>query len=101
MNTHMKYLTYINKQQYLLERGKVFSIDKIPNKKENDTLKVDNIVMSYDDQGKVNFNDKTTLEILIKKIYKEDKIIVFKKRRRKDSQTKNGHRQYKMLISVK
>lgn len=96
----MKYLVKIANNQYLLEKGKRFSIDKISNLELNDSFDIKDILLSYDDAGKIVFDVKGVLKAKVEKIYREKKIIVFKKRRRKDSQRKQGHRQYKMLISI-
>lgn len=41
-----------------------------------------------------------TVEVEVLKNYKDDKVLIFKKRRRKNSRRKRGHRQQKTEIKV-
>ena len=41
-----------------------------------------------------------TVNVEICKNFKDNKVIIFKKRRRKNSRRKNGHRQMKSLIKI-
>jgi large subunit ribosomal protein L21 len=49
--------------------------------------------------GSPNINGATVLAE-VSKNFKDDKIIVFKKRRRQNSRRKNGHRQLKTLLKI-
>ncbi len=41
-----------------------------------------------------------TVEAEVTKVYKDDKVLIFKKRRRKNSRRKRGHRQQKTEIKI-
>ena len=72
--------------------------------KEGDKVDFDNVLL-IDNEGKVNVGApaidgaKVTAEIV--RHLKGDKVIVFKKKRRKGYVTKNGHRQYLTELLIK
>lgn len=67
-----------------------------------DKIKLD-VLFAEDQDGKAVFagaNSGATVEAEVSKNFKDDKIIVFKKRRRQNSRRKNGHRQLKTLLKI-
>lgn len=88
-------------QQFKVEKDQRIFVHRLE-QKEGDKVSFDNVLL-VDNDGKVKVGapavkgatvDATVLEHL-----KGDKVIVFKKKRRKGYRKKNGHRQY--LTSVK
>jgi len=88
-------------QQFKVEKDQRIFVHRL-DQKEGDKISFDNVLL-VDNDGKVKVGapavkgatvDATVLEHL-----KGDKVIVFKKKRRKGFRKKNGHRQY--LTSVK
>ena len=88
-------------QQFKVEKDQRIFVHRLE-QKEGDKISFDNVLL-VDNDGKVKVGapavkgatvDATVLEHL-----KGDKVIVFKKKRRKGYRKKNGHRQY--LTSVK
>jgi large subunit ribosomal protein L21 len=88
-------------QQFKVEKDQRIFVHRLE-QKEGEKVTFDNVLL-VDNDGKVNVGapavkgasvDATVLEHL-----KGDKVIVFKKKRRKGYKKKNGHRQY--LTSVK
>ena len=88
-------------QQFKVEKDQRIFVHRLA-QKEGEKVTFDNVLL-VDNDGKVNVGapavkgasvDATVLEHL-----KGDKVIVFKKKRRKGFKKKNGHRQY--LTSVK
>lgn len=98
----MKYLVMIDNNQYLLESNKKTSIQTVKNLQVGDSLSLkNNVIVAYTDEGKLFYKIDHDLDIKVDKIFKEKKVIIFKKLRRKDSQKKSGHKQQKMLVSIK
>ena len=88
-------------QQFKVEKDQQIFVHRL-DQKEGDKVSFDNVLL-VDNDGKVKVGapavkgasvDATVVEHL-----KGDKVIVFKKKRRKGFRKKNGHRQY--LTSVK
>ena len=88
-------------QQFKVEKDQRIFVHRL-DQKEGDKVSFDNVLL-VDNDGKVKVGapavkgasvDATVVEHL-----KGDKVIVFKKKRRKGFRKKNGHRQY--LTSVK
>ena len=88
-------------QQFKVEKDQRIFVHRLE-QKEGEKVTFDNVLL-VDNDGKVNVGapavkgasvNATVLEHL-----KGDKVIVFKKKRRKGYKKKNGHRQY--LTSVK
>ena len=62
------------------------------------------VLFAQNDNGQAVFGGPTikgaTVVAEVSKNFKDDKIIVFKKRRRQNSRRKNGHRQLKTLLKI-
>lgn len=90
-------------KQYKVEPGKSLDIDLKENLKKGDTLEFNEVLMvSKEDE---TFIGKPTVENakVISEVQghvKGKKIVVMKFRRRKDSRTKNGHRQKYTRVKV-
>src|SRR4051812_45175317 len=64
-----------------------------------DKVEFDQILMTGN-EGKINLSDKVKVQAEIIDHLKGDKVIVFKKKRRKGYQKSNGHRQYLTKIKI-
>ncbi len=91
--------------------GKQFRVQnndkiKVPllSAKEGDKINFDKVLMFENDKGNITFGmpviDKMSVDATVMEHGREKKIIVFKKKRRKGYQKKNGHRQGFSLIEI-
>ncbi len=88
-------------QQFKVEEGKQIFVHRLEGN-EGDTLEFDKVLLKADGE-KVNVGTPTLASKVSVKIVehlKGDKVIVFKKKRRKGYKVKNGHRQYLTKVSV-
>ena len=83
-------------QQFKVEKNKKLFVHRL-NEKEGSKVLLDNVLL-LDDGKKINIGtpviNSATVEAKVISHLKGDKIIVFKKKRRKGYKTKNGHRQF-------
>jgi large subunit ribosomal protein L21 len=90
-------------KQYKVEEGSVLNIDKT-DKKPGDVIELSNILLLVDGErveiGRP-YLDKGTVLAEIKRHVKGKKIIVFKKRRRKEYKKTLGHRQQYTEVKIK
>jgi len=92
----------IQGQQMRVSAGDEVFVNRLPNE-EGSSVNFDNVLLVADGQkaqiGEPNVKgssvDATVLHHL-----KGDKVLVFKKKRRKGYQVKNGHRQYLTKIKI-
>ena len=96
----------IKGQQFKAEEGKFLYVHHLGDEvKEGDTVDFDKVLL-IDADGDVTVGvpavegAKVTCEVLTP-LVKGDKVIVFKKKRRKGYRRKNGHRQYFTKIVIK
>ena len=90
-------------KQYKVKAGEILKIEKFPDSKPNDKIEFKEILAYGDDKGielgnPVVVGAKVEAELL--KNSKNRTVLIFKKRRRKNSRRKNGHRQQFSLIRV-
>ena len=89
-------------QQFKVEKDQQLFVHRL-DAKEGDKVTFDNVLL-IDNKGKVNVGAPviTGASVSVKVIehLKGDKVIVFKKKRRKGYKVKNGHRQYLTKIQV-
>lgn len=64
-----------------------------------DTLELSDVLMSSKD-GKISFTDKVSVKAEILEHLKGEKVLIFKKKRRKGYQKLNGHRQALTKIKI-
>lgn len=90
-------------KQYKVEEGSVVNIEKT-SKKPGDIIELSNILLLVNGEkveiGKP-YVDKGTVLAEVKRHFKAKKIIVFKKRRRKDYKKILGHRQQYTEVKIK
>ena len=90
-------------KQYKVVPGEGCILEKI-NGNEGDQVELDRLIMIADDDNVILEDSRLNRYKVIGKIikqYREDKVISFKKKRRKDYTNKRGHRQYKTLVLIK
>jgi len=93
----------ISGKQFKVEKNKFIYTDKVE-PKSGKKVEFDNVLL-ISDKGKIKLGkpnvkgSKVTGEVLSQ--FKDDKVIVFKKKRRKGYKVKNGHRQQMTKILIK
>ena len=89
-------------QQFKVEKDQKVYVNRLEGK-EGSKVAFDNILL-LDNAGKILLGDPSvkgaSVEAKILKHLKDDKVIVFKKKRRKGYTVKNGHRQYLTQITI-
>ena len=88
----------IKGKQFKVEKDQTIDVPKL-NEKIGSKIEFDNILLTSDN-GKVS--TKTSMKVVAKVVSHEleDKIIVFKMKRRKGYQKKNGHKQQFTTIKI-
>ena len=93
----------IGGKQFKVEKGSVIDIDRV-RKKPGESIELKKVLMHVDGE-KVNIgqpfikNAKVVVEV--QEEIKAKKVLVFKKKRRKDYKKKTGHRQKYTTVLVK
>ena len=89
-------------QQFKVEKDQQLFVHRLEGK-EGTKVSFDNVLL-IDNKGKVNVGAPVitgaSVSAKILEHLKDDKVIVFKKKRRKGYKVKNGHRQYLTKIQV-
>lgn len=92
----------IQGQQFKVEKDQTLFVHRI-NEEEGKTVKFDNIKL-VDNDGKISVGAPVvkgaSISAKVIEHLKGDKVIVFKKKRRKGYKVKNGHRQYLTKIQI-
>lgn len=94
----------IGGHQYRVSEGDVLFVDKQKDEEAGNKLTFDRVLLINDGDGGVSVGTPTvsgaTVEAELLDNVKADKVIVFKKKRRKGYQVKNGHRQPMSQIEI-
>ncbi len=90
-------------KQYKVSAGEIIKIEKLSD--SNPDTKVEfNEILAYGDDKNIELGEPTVngakVEAELLKNGKERTVLIFKKRRRKNSRRKNGHRQQFSLIRI-
>ena len=89
-------------QQLKVEKDQQLFVHRL-DAKEGDKVTFDNVLL-IDNKGKVNVGAPVitgaTVSVKVIEHLKGDKVIVFKKKRRKGYKVKNGHRQYLTKVQI-
>ena len=89
-------------RQFKVEKGRKLYVYRLQGD-EGSSLSFDKVLLT-DNDGQVKIGtpvvEGAVVNATILKHLKDDKVIVFKKRRRKGYQVKNGHRQYSTQIQI-
>ena len=90
-------------KQYKVKSGEILKIEKLPNSKLDTKIEFKEI-LAYGDDKVIEIGAPTVqgakVEANLIKNSKNRTILIFKKRRRKNSRRKNGHRQEFSLIKI-
>ena len=89
----------IKGKQFKVEKNQTLNVPKL-NEKVGSKVEFDNVLLT-NDKGKLS--TKSTLKVIAEIVShdKEDKVVVFKMKRRKGHQKKNGHKQQFTTIQIK
>jgi large subunit ribosomal protein L21 len=91
----------INKKQYLVEKGKVYLVERL--KEEKKEIIFENVLL-YVDNNKVKIGNPYLKDVKVKAEIlgeeKGEKIIVYKFKRRKKYRKKQGHRQIYTRLKI-
>ena len=90
-------------KQYKVKAGEILKVEKIDNTKPNSKIEFKEILAYGDDKTAELGSPKITgakVEADLVKNGKNRTVLIFKKRRRKNSRRKNGHRQQYSLIKI-
>ena len=91
-------------KQYKVKASEILKIEKLENSKPDSKIEFKEI-LAYGDDKKIEVGtpllDGAKVEAELIKNGKNRTILIFKKRRRKNSRRKNGHRQQYSLIKIK
>lgn len=90
-------------KQYRVSEGNTIDVEKV-DAKEGDKVVLDKILFVQKDNGEIVVGqpmvENAKVEAEVVENYREEKVIIFKKRRRKNSRRKNGHRQEKTELKI-
>lgn len=87
-------------QQFKVEKGKTLYVHRLA-ADEGSSVEFNKVLLFADDKGvKLSGLDKAAVKATVLNHVKGDKVIVFKKKRRKGYKVKNGHRQYMTRIQI-
>ena len=87
-------------QQFKAEQGKSLFVHRLE-AAEGSTIELDKVILVSDEGGaKLTGLDKIKVKATVVSHVKGDKVIVFKKKRRKGYKKKNGHRQALTQIMI-
>ncbi len=98
----MKAIVEISGKQLKVEKGQTFIVNRLE-KETGKKISFDNVLL-IEDKGKTTIGNpslkQATVSASIIDHLKGEKVIVFKKKRRKGYKVKNGHRQYLTKIKI-
>ena len=90
-------------KQYKVKSGEILKVEKLPNSKPDSKIEFKNI-LAYGDSKVIEIGapivQGAKVEANLIKNSKNRTVLIFKKRRRKNSRRKNGHRQRFSLIRI-
>ena len=90
-------------KQYKVRSGEILKVEKLPNSKPDAKIEFKEI-LAYGDDETIEVGAPTVqgakVEANLIKNSKNRTILIFKKRRRKNSRRKNGHRQRYSMIKI-
>jgi large subunit ribosomal protein L21 len=90
-------------KQYRVSEGNTIDVETL-NLQEGEKVVLSDVLFVQQDNGGILIGkptiDGVKIEAEIIKNYKDNKVLIFKKRRRKNSQRLNGHRQQKSTLKI-
>ena len=98
----MNAIIKISGKQYRVSKGDILKIDR-QNWKIGDKIKINDVLLT-ENKGKIDVGNPNvvgaSITIKILEHNRDKKILIYKKKRRKGYQRKNGHRQHFTLLEV-
>lgn len=91
-------------KQYLIKEGDIISIDVVKKGKIGDTIKLEGVLLISKANDVILGSpmiSKAYIEAELIENYKDKKVLVFKRRRRKDYKKRIGHRQPYTKVKIK
>ena len=87
--------------QHKVEKGDEILVNRISGEVD-EKKRLGNVLLSFDGTGAVSFQDNKKMEVEVQIIehLQGDKVMVFKKKRRKGYKVKKGHRQELSKIKI-
>ncbi len=90
-------------KQYRVAPGEKIIVEKLTGE-AGSKVSLDRVLLVKPEQGEISFGaplvSGATVEAEILKTFRDDKVIIFKKRRRQNSRRKQGHRQSQTLLKI-
>lgn len=90
-------------KQYRVMPGEKIIVEKIIGD-AGAKITLDKVLLVKSEKGEISFGSPlingAQVEAEIVKTFKDDKVIIFKKRRRQNSRRKMGHRQFQTLLKI-
>ena len=90
-------------KQYKVKSGEILKIEKLPDSKPETKIEF-NEILAYGDDKNLELGEPTIsgakVEADLLENGKNRTVLIFKKRRRKNSRRKNGHRQHMSLVQI-
>lgn len=90
-------------KQYRVSKGSVIDIERLE-MNVDEKVNFEKVLFVQKDDSTILLGKPALTGVLVEgsvvSNYKDDKVIVFKKRRRKNSKRKNGHRQMKTRVII-
>lgn len=91
-------------KQYCVKPGDILKVEKL-NLEPSASVSLTEVLLTSDEQGKVIVGTPVIAGALVNaevlRHTRNDKIIVFKKKRRHNYRRKNGHRQWMTVLKIK
>lgn len=85
-------------KQYKVKQGDVLSVEKL-DVLQGKTFNISDVLMTSDG-NKTLFGPKGSVEAEVVEHYKDDKVLIFKRKRRKNYRRLKGHRQMLTKIQI-
>ncbi len=85
-------------KQYSVKSGDVISVEKLSGK-EGDKVEISEVLVAGSKIGAPLLSGAKVMAEIVKQ-FRDDKVIIFKKRRRHNYRRKKGHRQYLTDIKI-
>ena len=90
-------------KQYRVSEGNTINVEKLGADEGNKVI-LNKVLFVQKDNGEIIVGqpvvENVEVEAEVVENYREDKVIIFKKRKRKNSRRKNGHRQEKTELKI-
>lgn len=86
-------------KQYVVKKGTILQVEKIEAAADEE-ISITNVILLDDGQNRAMNPKGASVKATVLEQRKADKVIVFKKRRRKNYRRKNGHRQFVTVLKI-